>query len=163
MSALTINGNEFSWGEVTLAIGDLVITVFTEISYSDKLEPVFTYGAGSAYKPRSQTRGKYSCDNVKAKLVRDEAKLLRQTLASQSASGTSYGMVLIPVITVQFIIPAQPGDSASVDRAHTHELLKCRYIMVGDSSTESADGQTEDAEFSCFGIRRDGLTLYEES
>lgn len=160
--AQTINGLEFSWSEISLTIGDTVLDGFTEISYSDKLEPVFTRGAGAAARPRAQTKGTYVCENIKAKMFQDEADALRAALAAQSASSTSYGMVLIPVITVQFVLPALPGDPNSVDRAHLHELLNCRYISTADSYTQSADGLTEDVEFTCFGIRRNGLTLYED-
>ncbi|MCB9584555.1 MAG: hypothetical protein H6718_04125 [Polyangiaceae bacterium] len=160
--AQTINGLEFSWSEISLTIGDTVYDGFTEISYSDKLEPAFQYGAGSAYRPRSQTKGKYSCENVKAKMTQDQAADLRAALSAQSASGVSYGTVIIPVITVQFVIAAQPGVPNSVDRAHLHELLNCRYISTADSYSEGPDGLLEDVEFTCFGIRRNGLTLYED-
>lgn len=162
MEAKEINGTEYSWGSIKITIAGQEFEAFTAIDYGDKLTPAKTYGAGSAYRPRGRTRGKYECDNSKLTGFKDELQALRSALAAQSATGTSYGSVVFDVV-IQFIEPAQAGDPTSVDKSNTVVLEKCKWIVDSSAHSESADGLTDSIELDTMGIRRNGLTLYEEA
>lgn len=156
---IEINGHDFSWASITIDILEKRFSGFTSIEYSDRIEAPWTYGEGGS--PRTDTRGKYFCDNVKLKGFKDEIAELRAALAAQSASGAAYGGVIIPVLVVQYVEDAVPGDPASVDRAHKHELQRCRYLVNANTASEGTDPLQEEIELSCKKIRRNGLYLWE--
>lgn len=161
MAAVEINGTEFSWGSISIEIAGQEFTAFTSVDYGDKLTVSKTYGSGSAYRPRGRTRGKYETDACKLTGYLAEMQALRAALAAQSASGTSYGAVEFNVV-IQYIEPALESDPASVDKAHTVVLEKCKWVVDTSSHSESPDGLTSSCELDVMGIRRDNLTLYEE-
>lgn len=154
-----INGHEFSWASIGIDILEKRFTGFTAIEYADRIEAPWVYGDGG--EPRTDTRGKYICDNIKLTGFKDELAALRAALAAQSASGKAYGSVIIPVIVVQFVEDAVPGDPASVDRSHKVELIRCRWLVNSESASESTDPMTEPIELSCKKIKRNGLGLWE--
>lgn len=161
MAAVSINGTEYSWASITIEIAGEEFNAFTAIDYGDKLTITKSYGAGSAYRPRGRTRGKYEPDPVKLTGFKPELQALRQKLASQSASGLSYGSVEFNIV-VQFIEPAQAGDPASVDQAHTVVLERCKWTTDASSHSESPDPLQDTIELDTMGVKRGGLTLYEE-
>ena len=78
---IRINGIAHSWGSTKLKIDGERYSGITSISYSDKLETSFGYGMGKSHKPRAQSRGKYSAEQIVMKVQTSTAQAIRDTLA----------------------------------------------------------------------------------
>jgi len=150
--AVRINGIAHSWGSTKLKIAGERYSGLSSISYSDKLETAFGYGMGKAHRPRSQSRGKYSAEQVVMKVQTSTAQAIRDALAERG-DGTSYGTVLVPIV-LQYL---EPDDTPI-----TVEFENCRLVEDGSSDEEGADVLTVELKWSTFAIRRNGKTLYEE-
>jgi len=149
---IRINGIAHSWGSTKLKIDGERYTGISSISYSDKLETAFGYGMGKSHKPRAQSRGKYSAEQVVMKCQTSTAQSIRDTLASKG-DGSSYGVVNVPIV-LQYL---EPDDTPI-----TVEFEDCRLVEDGSSDEEGSDVLTVEIKWSTFGIRRNGKTLYQE-
>ena len=149
---IRINGIAHSWGSVKLKVDGERFSGVSSISYSDKLETAFGYGMGKSHKPRAQSRGKYSAEQVVMKVQTSTAQAIRDKLTDRSGTD-AYGTVVVPIV-LQYL---EPDDTAM-----TVEFEDCRLVEVGASNEEGADVLTEELKWSTFGIRRNGKTLYEE-
>lgn len=154
---IRVNGNAFSWGSIVLKLDGERFYGFTGITFADKRERVFGYGMGRHQAPRLRSRGKYSTDPVKLTGWKNSIQIFRQALALRSSNGLSYGDVEFQAL-VQFV-ESQNSNETPMDV----EIDRC--IWTGNSSTdeEGADPEKEEIEFSCFLIRRNGLTLFDSS
>ena len=149
---IRINGIAHSWGSTKLKIAGERYSGVMSISYSDKLETAFGYGMGKSHKPRSQSRGKYSAEQVVMKVQTSTAQAIRDMLADRS-DGTSYGMVNVPIV-LQYLEPD--------DEPITVEFEDCRLVEDGSSDEEGSDVLSVELKWSTFGIIRNGKTLYQE-
>lgn len=145
-----INGIAHSWGSCKLKIAGERVRGILSISYSDKLETAFGYGMGRDHKPRSQSRGKYSAEPISMKATKSTAQEIREMLARRS-DGTSYGTVMVPIV-LQYLEPD--------DKPITVEFEDCRLVENSASDEEGPDELTEELKWTTFGIRRNGLALY---
>lgn len=151
---IRVNGLQHEWADIIVKIGGDRFHGFTAISYADKLEVGKSYGMGRHHGPRGRTRGKYSTEPVKLTGPKSTMLALRQALAAASPDKTTYGLVVFQ-ITVQAVAP---GDVAIND-----VIEDCRYIGTTASHEESPDPLQEEVELDCMRIRRNGLTLFEDS
>lgn len=149
---IRINGIAHSWGSTKLKIDGERYTGISSISYSDKLETAFGYGMGKSHKPRSQSRGKYSAEQIVMKVQTSTAQAIRETLA-EKGDGISYGVVNVPIV-LQYL---EPDDTPI-----TVEFEDCRLVEDGSADEEGSDVLTVEIKWSTFGIRRNGKTLYQE-
>jgi len=149
---IRVNGNEFSWGSIIVKVDGEVYSGFTEISFGHKRTRSKTYGMGRHHSPRGRTRGKYETDNTKLKGPLDTWSLIRETLASMSESGSSYGDVPFQIV-VQYV---------EGDREITYELEDNVIVGETNSHSEGTDAQYEEVELDTMRIRKNGLTLWDE-
>lgn len=148
-----VNGNQHSFSSIILKIDDEKYYGFKSISYSDSRERTKTWGAGRHGAPRGRSAGKYDVENITVTMYKGSAQILRLALAN-AGNGTSYGDTEVTII-VQFI----EADDTEI----TDELERCVYVKSTSSSEEGPDSLTEDIEFSCMLIRRNGLTLFDNT
>lgn len=149
---IRINGIAHSWGSVKLKIAGERYSGISSISYSDKLETSFGYGMGKAQRPRAQSRGKYSAEQVVMKALASTAQALRDMLADRG-DGVAYGTVTVPIV-LQYL---EPDDTPI-----TVEFEDCRLVEDGSSDEEGGDVLTAELKWTTFGIIRNGKTLYQE-
>jgi hypothetical protein len=149
---IRFNGIAHSWGSVKLKIAGERFSGISSISYSDKLETAFGYGMGKAHKPRAQSRGKYSAEQVVIKAHTSTAQAIRDMLAERG-DGTSYGTVTVPMV-LQYL--------ETDDTPITVEFEDCRLVEDGSSDEEGADVLSVELKWSTFGIVRNGKTLYQQ-
>jgi hypothetical protein len=149
---IRINGIAHSWGSTKLKIAGERYSGVTSISYSDKLETAFGYGMGKSHAPRSQSRGKYSAEQIVMKFQTSSAQDVRNMMANRG-NGTAYGIAQVPIV-LQYL---EPGDTPV-----TVEFERCRLVEDGSSDEEGSDVLTVELKWTTFGIRRNGKTLYEE-
>jgi hypothetical protein len=147
---IRINGIAHSWGSTKLKIAGERYSGVMSISYSDKLETAFGYGMGREHKPRAQSRGKYSAEQIVMKVHTSTAQSIRNMLANRG-NGASYGMVNVPIV-LQYLEPDEG--------ANTVEFEDCRLVEDGSSDEEGSDLLSVELKWSTFGIMRNGLTLY---
>lgn len=150
--SVRVNGNEYSWGSIIVKIDGEVFYGFTEISFGHKRTRSKVYGMGRHHAPRGRTRGKYEVDPVKLKGPLRTWKALREKLASMSESGTSYGDVPFQIV-VQYL----EGDEEV-----TYEFEDNVIAGETNSHSEGPDALEEEVELDTMGIRKNGLTLWEE-
>jgi len=149
-----INGIQHSWSSVKLTIDDEVFTGVTSIGFADQLGVAQAYGMGKHHAPLGQSAGKYSAEPLKLRMRKSSAQTLREQLAQRSSSGSAYGRVVFAVV-LQYL--------EEDDTAMTVEFEGCRYVKTTDANEESPDPLTEEVEISVQRIRRNGLTLFDES
>lgn len=75
-----INGNVYTWADITVLIGGVPITGITGVKYADEQEVENVYGAGRY--PVGRAKGKITC-TASLKLLIDEVR----ALASKSPTG----------------------------------------------------------------------------
>ena len=75
-----INGNVYTWADITVLIGGVPITGITGVKYADEQEVENVYGAGRY--PVGRAKGKITC-TASLKLLIDEVR----GLASKSPTG----------------------------------------------------------------------------
>lgn len=152
--SIRVNGNQVSYGSITLKIDSDKYFGFKSLSYSDKRERVKSWGMGKHQAPRGRSRGKYTPDNVKLGGPKATIQELREALAAKSADGKSYG-------DVEFEIVTQYTESDEIPM--TVEIERCVWAANSSSEEESADPLFEEIEIDCMKIRRNGLVLFDES
>ncbi len=151
---IRVNGNMLSWGSIVVKVDNDRFYGFTSISFGDSRERVKAYGMGRHHAPRGRSRGKYNVDPVGLKGPTATMQALREALASRSSDGVSYGDVECEIV-VQYI------DSG--DDPITVELERCVWSKNTTSNEEGPDPLSEEAEFDCMKIRRNGVVLFDES
>lgn len=150
---IRVNGNLHSWGSIVVKVDDERYYGFTSINYSDSRERVKGYGMGRHHAPRGRSRGKYTTEPVQITGHKGSVQQLRKALAD-AGDGESYGDTEFQVI-VQYI----EDDDTPI----TVELDRCVWTKNTSSEEEGPDPLTEDFELDCMLIRRNGLTLFDNS
>lgn len=151
---IRVNGNQLSWGSIVCKIDQERYHGFTSIGYGDSRERVKGYGMGRHQAPRGRSRGKYTPDPVALKGAKSSVQALRKALAARSADGKSYGDVEFEIV-VQYI----EADETPI----TVEIERCVWTKNTTSEEEGPDPLSEEIEIDCMLIRRNGLTLFDES
>jgi hypothetical protein len=155
--SIRVNGVLYSWGHITIKIGNEVFTGFDQINYGDKRERVKGYGTGRHHAPRGRSMGKYSTDPVQLRGFRSTCHALREYLASLATDGVSYGSVEFPIM-VQLI---EPGSLSEVPM--TIELERAVLVADKSSNEENPDPLKEELECDVMLIRRNGKTLFDST
>lgn len=150
---IRVNGNQHSWGSITVKFDGDRFFGFTAIGYADARERVKAYGMGRAQAPRGRSRGKYTVEAVTLSGWKGSVQQLRQALAD-AGDGESYGDTLFQIV-VQYV----EADDTPV----TVELEDCVWAKNTTSEEEGPDPLKEDIEIDCMRIRRNGLVLFDNS
>lgn len=151
--AIRINGAMTSWSSTSLKIAGEPFYGITSISYGDKRTRSKAYGMGRHHAPRGRSAGKYETDNVKIKGPKATIQAIRDFYASKAEDGASYGTPELDWI-LQFV---------EGDEQQTIELEKLCFAEDTSSNEEGADALQEEVGFDCMSIRRNGLTLFDNS
>jgi len=154
---IRVNGNQHSWGSIVLKVGGERFFGFTAISYSDKRERVIAYGMARHQAPRGRSRGKYTIEPVKLTGWKGSVQALRDQLANFAVDGVSYGDVEFEIV-VQYVEADPTGETPM-----TVELERCVWTGNSVSEEEGPDPLKEEIEINCMLIRRNGLTLFDNS
>lgn len=151
---IRVNGNQLSWGSIRLVLDTETFTGFTGIAYADKRERVKAWGMGRHQAPRGRSSGKYTPDPVKLTGWKDSIQAFIAGLAQRAPDGSSYGNVEF-TISVLYSKPPLPPT----------QVLITGCVIVGQSSSEEegADPLKEELEIDCMAIRRNGLTLFDNT
>ena len=150
---IRVNGNQHSWGSITIKVAESRFTGFTSISFGDSRERVKAYGMGRHQAPRGRSRGKYVPDPVAITGWKASVQTLRDQLALFAADGRSYGDVQFEVVVQYF--------EFGTDRPVTVEIRECVWSKNATSDEEGPDPLKEDFELDCMRILRNGKTLYD--
>lgn len=151
---LRVNGNQLSWGSITVKLDGERFVGFTSISFADKRERVKAYGMQRHHAPRGRSRGKYTIDPVKLVGWTSSVNALREALAKRANDGKSYGDVEFQIVVQYF---------ESEEAPLTVEIDRCVWSSNSTSNEESPDPLKEEIEIDAMLIRRNGLTLYDAS
>lgn len=149
-----INGSVFVWASVEIRAADQLLTGFTSLSFSDKLEKVLIYGLGKSHAPIGQSKGKYTPESGKCKGWTHAVQNLREILAAKASDGRSYGTQVFQV-SANFV----EGDLNPI----TVELEDCYWTSNSATIEEKPDGLEEEFEFQPTRIKRNGTTLYDST
>lgn len=150
---IRVNGNQHSWGSITVKFDGDRFFGFTSIGYADARERVKAHGMGRAQAPRGRSRGKYTVEPVTLTGQKGSVQQLRQALAD-AGDGESYGDTLF-----QIVVQYEEKDDSPV----TVEIEDCVWSKNTASEEEGPDPLTEDIEIDCMRIRRNGLVLFDNS
>ena len=145
-----------SWGSLIVKVNGQTFHGFTSISYADKRERTLAYGMGRHHGPRGRSSGKYTPETSKLGGPKGSHHEFRKLLAAQAPDGRSYGNVVFEVVA-QFV---EPGSS---DEPQTVELETCVYIGSSASHEEGPDPLKEECEIQPLRIRRNGMTLWDDT
>lgn len=151
MDEIRVNGNQLSWGSITVKIGNERVYGLTSVGYGEKLEVVLTYGMGKAHAPRGRTRGKYVPEPLKLGGAKSTIQSIRDKLKAQSGSN-SYGITEFEVVIQHFESEETPIQV---------EAHRCRYVGTTVQDEESADPSKEEIECSVMSYAINGATLFE--
>jgi hypothetical protein len=151
---IRVNGNLYSWGSIKLKIGGELFYGFTSIGYADKRERGKTWGMGRHHSPRGRASGKYSTEPVKLGGPKDTIDALIKQLAAQAPDRVSYGNVVFQIL-VSYVEPGQDGINVELD--------DCVVASISSSDEENADPKATEIEIDCMRIRRNGLSLYDQT
>lgn len=150
---IRVNGNQHSWGSITVKVEGDRFFGFTAISYADSRERVKAYGMGRAQAPRGRSRGKYATEPVGLTGWKGSVQQLRKSLAD-AGDGESYGDTVFQIV-VQYV----EADDTPI----TVELEDCVFTKNTSSDEEGPDPLKEEIEIDCMRIRRNGLVLFDNS
>jgi hypothetical protein len=151
---IRVNGNQLSWGSITVKIDNEPYYGFTKINYADGRERVKSYGMGRHHAPRGRSRGKYTVEPVALAGPKSTVQALRDALAAKSSSGNAYGDVAFAV-TVNYV----EADDTPI----TVELEDCVFTKNSESHDEGADPLLDEIELDCMRIRRNGKVLFDDT
>jgi hypothetical protein len=152
-----INNFTYSWSSVVITVADDFFSGIKSITYSDKREVAVGYGQGRNFAPVSRTSGQYSADDGKIVMRLDTWQALSLALAiapNGSGSFTSFGNTEFQC-TVQFIEPSLS--------AVNHVIERMRITGVSNTVEQKTDESSVELTYSAMSIRRDGLTLFDET
>ena len=155
IDTIRVNGNQYSWGSIVLKVDDETLYGFTGLSYNQKRERTKAYGAGAHHAPRGRSAGKYSAE---AKLTgwRGSMQALRAKLAAKASDGASYG-------NVEFQIVAEYVSNDGSEEPITVEVVDCVIASEDISDEEGPDPLKEEIGIDCMYIKKNGLTLFDNS
>jgi hypothetical protein len=122
MADVLINGQSYSWAQITLSIGQNEIIGITKIGYTDNQEMQDNYGQGN--KVVSRAYGNVKCEGS---LTLDMVEL--QALQDLSPTGRIQDIKEFDVL-VAFL----PEDGDIVK----HKLEKCRFMNNGRDISQGA-------------------------
>ncbi len=148
-----VNGNQLSWGSITLKIDQAKYFGFTAISFGDKRERTYAFGINRSQAPRGRSRGKYTPEPVALTGWKGSVQQVLQALAD-AGGGASYGDYEFQIVVEYF---------EENDEQITVELDDCVVTGVTASEEEGPDPLKTELEISCMRVRRNGLTLYDNS
>jgi hypothetical protein len=148
--AIRVNQNVLSWGSITAKLGGVRYTFFRTVSYGDKRERTFQYGAGVDHSPRGRTRGKYSTEEGKLGGAKAGVRQFLLDLATKASDGETYGDVEFDVIVEFFENDELPC---------TDKLYRCVVTGVNSSHEEGPDGLEDELTLSYFEVTRNGKRL----
>lgn len=148
-----VNGNLHSWGSIIFKIDDVKYHGFTSINYGDARERTKGHGMGRHGAARGRSRGKYTTEPVTVSAFKGTMQQVRKALAD-AGDGESFGDVEFQIL-VQYI--------ESDDTEITVEIDRCVWVKDSSKNEEGADSLQDEAEFDCMLIRRNGLTLFDNS
>ncbi len=148
-----VNGNQLSWGSITIKIDEQKYFGFTAITFGDKRERVYAWGINRSQAPRGRSRGKYTPEPVQLTGWKGSTQQVLQALAD-AAGGESYGDFEFQIIVEYF-----EADDTPI----TVELEACVVVGVTASEEEGADPLKEELEINTMRVRRNGLVLFDNS
>jgi len=152
--AQRVNGNQISWGSLSLKIDGTPYSGITAVEYSDGRERALAYGMGRHHGPRGRTSGKYTPEPLVITCWESTAKEIRDDLMSKASDGRSFGNAVVPII-VQYVEP----DDAVV----TVDAQECVLVKIESSNEEGPEGLDKKLTFSVMRYVYDGGTLYDSS
>jgi len=150
---IRVNGNQYSWGSITLKIRGDLFSGFTSITISDKRERVLAYGMGRHHSPRGRSSGRYTPDPVKITGWRASVAAARAGLAAFAKDQKSYGNVEFDVITQYFEDFDGPPLVVLCEQ--------CVWISNNAADEEAPDPLKEEIEVQPMRIYRNGLSLFD--
>lgn len=150
---IMVNGNSHSWGSIVCKVAEETIFGFTGITYADKRERTEGYGMGPHQAPTRRSRGKYTADPSKLTGFAGAVQDLRNRLSERSPI-KSYGDVEFQVVLTYFETEELPLIVV---------LEKCVWTGNNASNEEGAELNKEEIEIKPLFIRRNGLTLFDNS
>lgn len=148
-----VPGNELSWGSIKFYLRDVPYTGITSLSGGDKRERQYGFGLGVHHGPSRRSRGKYTPEPLKCTGFKRAIQIMREALAAESETGTSYGDVVFDVVE-QY---TENGDSITV------EYIDCVWTENAHSHEENPDPLKEDFAAMPMRVKRNGLVLYDDS
>jgi hypothetical protein len=151
---IRINGNILSWGSIAVKIAGEFFYGFTSLSYGDKRERTYAYGMGRHQAPRAISRGKYTPDPIKLGGPKSTVQALRERLALFDAAGVNYGDVAFEIVASYF-----ENDETPI----LVHATQCYITANSSSEEEGADPLKEEIEVMTMAIRRNGLSLFDQS
>ena len=143
---LEIGGHAWDLSSVEVAFGELIITRFTSLDYSESLSPSTLRGASSGKLGR--TRGEYDSTGSFTLYKPDLQRLL--VALSAKGGGAGYG-------EVPFDIKAVYGELAT--GTVTDVLEQVRITNLGDSHSTGGDALVVDVDIDIIQIDRNGLVM----
>lgn len=151
---IRVNGNQHSWGSITVKVNEERFFGFTAIGFSDSRERVKAFGMGRHHAPRGRSRGKYDVEPVSLTGWKGSMQQLRKALADAGSNAETYGDTIFQIV-VQYV----EADDTPI----TVELEDCVWTKNTTSDEEGPDPLKEEAEIDCMRIRRNGLVLFDPS
>lgn len=151
---IRVNQNQLSWGSIRCIIDGNPITGFTAISFADKRERVKAYGMGRHHAPRGRSAGKYTTETVKLTGWKSSVQNLIAQLAERAPDQASYGNVEFTIMVI-YSEPSEPNIDVMI--------TGCVITSQSAADEESADPLKEELEIDCMAIRRNGLTLWDNT
>ncbi|WP_046245012.1 hypothetical protein [Hymenobacter terrenus] len=110
---MLVNGIEYSWSNAVFTVAGNVIAGISEIEYSDELEKVHNWGAGSA--PVSRSYGKYE---AKGSITLHSSEVERLTRVAPGGD-----IKAIPPFDITVTFAAQLGQLPV-----RHKLRSCEFM-----------------------------------
>lgn len=150
--AIRVNENQYDWGSIVIKVDGEPYYGTTAVSHSQKRERSKAYGMGRHRAPRGRTRGKYSAEG-KITMWKSSAQALRAALAA-SAGTNSYGDKVFQIV-IQYI----EADETPI----TEELVDCVIASEDASHEENTDPLKEEIGLDIMYIKKNGLTLFDNS
>ena len=153
INTLNINGKLVSWSHVRLTFAGDLFTGFTSISWDQKRERVFGYGATKAHGPIGVSEGKYTPGAVKIKGHVHAIAQLRKWWADRAEDGKSYGDTAPLLGQLQW-------DLGTGAEEQVVEFRNLTWREESNSAEENPDPEMEEITLQPEFILRNGLTLY---
>jgi len=148
---INVNGNDVSWGSITVKTGGEIFDGFSKIAYGDKRTRGKGYSAGRHHAPTHRSSGKYEIDPVKVTGYKEELQRLRAKLAAQANDERSYG-------NVEFEVQVQFEEAGIL---HQIDIHRCVWFEDAAAHEDSEDPLQEEVSWDPMRLERDGLCLYD--
>ena len=153
---LNFNGVLVSWSHGRLTLDGDLFKGFTSLTYSDKLERSYGYGATPSHGPIGVTEGKYTPEQVKLKGMALSVSGLRDWIAARSPDGVS----LNKAVPWNLVYQWDMGVGSPMQKV---EITQCRIVENSATAEESPDPMFDEIAFMPMRIIRNGHTLYTAS